>query len=199
MKFTLDEKSQAEFRETLRKIADTNQRYIGNLLKTTAIYFAQSARKQTPKSKDKRPILVAKDRAQRYEWGNRKYAVPSWHRGMPVTRYVRNKRTAEKMAKITYQGAARAAWIGMIAKIRGSGSVGEIAAGKLIRVAAKGSTVYVDKPGKENRLINIIFHLGWLRRMKPNIITDSILKAEHRLINNEQPKWQAIMREAFGK
>jgi hypothetical protein len=192
VKFDITPQSQAEFRKTLRKISDEYQRPIGQLLKRTAVYYAQSARKVTPISKKKREFEEAENFAQRQAWGA-KFRVGIWRRGSFAWKPTKTRRAVNDLLPIKYRGAAKGSWTGMIKKLGGSAIA---VTGVLKRVFSDGSRVVVGSKSATNRYIDTENMLGYIRKLRPGIVGESIAKAENRIVNAELRRIERAMERA---
>ena len=196
MRFELTAESQARFKRGLAATAQRLNKSVLDLLRQTAVYYAQAARKRTPgpwyhsaiKTEEFREVYSID-----VETG-RKYA----RRGKPFPRFlveiwvgrggVKTPKpfpaASEKtpLRVIKYRGAAQLSWSSMLKKLFKS-DLPPATGANFANVLANGASVQQGFQGAFRPIITTENRLGYIARLRRGIVGESLLAAQNRFAN----------------
>lgn len=196
MRFELTRESQRSFRQGLDRIAKLARKRIGDLLRQTAVFYAQGARKRTPgpwyaslkKTMRQRPVRkLTKAEAKIASEVKRRpvaYAVKVWSGsgGVKTEGELYTQTKDSPLRVIKYRGAAQLSWSGMLKKLfKNEATPGTANAGDFANVLANGATVRRHLEGLNRETITTENKLGYIARLRPGIAAESLLAAENRI------------------
>ncbi len=196
MRFELTAESQARFKRGLAATAQRLNKSSLDLLRQTAVYYAQAARKRTPgpwygsllKTLRFRPATAIpnKEVGKFIEKGKPfpRFLVEVWigrsdakaPKGFPVA--------SEKspLRVIKYRGAAQLSWSSMLKKLFKS-DLPPATGANFANVLANGASVQQGFQGAFRPIITTENRLGYIARLRPGIVGESLLAAQNRFAN----------------
>lgn len=207
MRFELTAESQARFKRGLHATAQRLNKSSLDLLRQTAVYYAQAARKRTPgpwfnssqKTRQFREVfkLSESEQAEFLKAGPLKrwptYGVRVFVGQQPfkTPKIFAASSKRPKLARVKYRGAAQVSWSAMIKKMFHGSKLTDVftshnvpaGSGSMDRVIALGAEVREAFEGQFRPVIYTENKLGYIARLRPGISQEAILSAENRFAN----------------
>lgn len=199
MRFQFTPDSQRRFKAGLARVASRLNKTLLDLLRQTAVYYAQAARKRTPgpwygamtktmRERPVRPISDMEARTFRREGGKfwPTHVVEVW-RGTqrsgkhPVMMPTKNEQSP--LRRIKYRGAAQLSWSAMLKKLFKTEPPPAASGANFLRVLTQGASVAQGHEGNWKPYIATENHLGYIARLRPGIVQEALLSAQNRVAN----------------
>jgi hypothetical protein len=160
----------------------TSKRSAGRIVRQAGRFAVQSARKETPRAKNRKMQSVER-------WSHKRKVrekVPSWatHRvisergGVPKKLYARSREQALKLRVPKYRGAAKAAWSGALSQL--GANPGRIAP-SVYKLAARESKVGVSRRDGEIVSVKITNRLDYVSKIAPRAAVIGVQRATRRV------------------
>jgi hypothetical protein len=174
---TIPENELRQFESLLKDMRTLTGRSTRSMVSQAARFFLQSARAGTRLSKTKRPIETNPNRTGRgAKAKGAKFRFLAYSQ-TSEPKYIYTNNRMDPRRRIAKRGLAKASWTHMISKVS-TGSKG--VRGVLGGIVARGTTVKQKKTA-DSASISMTNRLGYIARVHPQLMSQSLSKARNRL------------------
>lgn len=211
MRFELTPASQRRFGQGLAQVAQRLNKSLLDLLRQTAVYYAQAARKRTPgpwyaamtKTMKLRPVRELSESEVAIaskETGKPKFfAVEIWTgHGSKSPRWFPTRTEKTRLREIKYRGAAQLSWSAMLKKLFKT-EPSPATSANFARVLSQGASVTQRHVGNFRSEIITENNLGYIARLRPGIAGEALIAAQNRVANAYIKRLGDGMRQTWEK